>query len=220
MTGDPMLHPNSDRLQSYVEETLDAAERALLESHLLGCDTCRDEVEEWRSLFSVLTTLPQFSPSVHFADHVMASIKLPDPWYVRALVKVGDRVQVLAPKTTRGWAFATAFLATPFVIFGALATWLLSKPYITPSNAFAFVMHRGAELLDSGAQAVLAYLLQTDVALFVARQFEALATAGLGTAGALLAGVAVATAGSAWILYQNLFRAQAHRNERYVSYSF
>ena len=220
MTGDPMLHPNPDRLQSYVEDVLDAAERALLESHLVGCDTCRHEVDEWRSLFSVLSTLPQFSPSVHFADNVMAAVKLPDPWYVRGLAKIGDRLQVLAPKTTRGWAFATAFLAMPFALFAALATWLLSKPYITPSNALAFTMHRGAELLDSGAQAVLAYLLQTDVALFLARQFETLAMAGLGAAGALLAGVAVATAGSAWILYQNLFRAHAHRNERYVSYSF
>ena len=220
MTGDSMLHPNTERLQSFVEDTLDAAERALLDSHLLGCDTCRNEVEEWRSLFSVLSTLPQFSPSVHFADHVMAAVKLPDPWYVRAMVKVGDRVQVIAPKTTRGWALATAFLALPFAIFAAFATWLLSKPYMTPSNMFAFTVHRGSELLGSATEAVLAYLLQTDIALFVARQFEAVSTAGVGTAGALLAAVAVATAGSAWILYQNLFRANAHRNERYVSYSF
>jgi hypothetical protein len=150
----------------------------------------------------------------------MLSVKLPDPWYVRALIKVGDRVQTIAPKTTRGWAFATAFLAFPFAIFAALATWLLSKPYMTPSNMFAFTVHRGSELLGSASQAVLAYLLQTDIALFVARQLEVLASAGVGTAGALLAGVAVATAASAYILYQNLFRAHAHRNERYVSYSF
>ena len=220
MTGDPMLHPNPERLQGYVEETLAAAERAVLESHLLGCDTCRNEVEEFRSLFAALSTLPQFAPSVHFADHVMASVKLPDPWYVRALAKTGDRLAVLAPRTTSGCAFATAFLALPFALFGALATWLLSKPYMTPSNMFAFVVHRGSELLGSATQAVLAYLLQTDVALYLAGQFEAITAAGVGTAGALLAGVAVATAGSSWILYQNLFRANAHRNEHYVSYSF
>lgn len=150
----------------------------------------------------------------------MASVKLPDPWYVRALIKVGDRVQVIAPKTTRGWAFATAFLALPFTAFAVLATWLLSKPYMTPSNVLAFTTHRGSELIRGFTQAVLAQIMETDIALFVARQLEALSGAGLGTAGALLAAMAVATAGSTYILYQNLFRANAHRNERYVTYSF
>lgn len=215
-----MLHPHTDRLQSYVEGDLDAAERALVESHLVGCDSCQHEVEEWRSLFAVLSDMPHFSPSVHFAEHVMAAVALPDPWYVRAVVQVGDRLQVFAPKTTRGWAFATGLLALPFAVFAALAAWLLSKPYMTPSNMLAFTMHRGSELLDSGLQAALGYVMETDVALFVARQLEALAAAGVGTAGALLAGVAVATAASAYILYQNLFRAHAHRNQGYVSYSF
>jgi anti-sigma factor RsiW len=218
--SDSLLHPNPERLQSLVEGTLDAGEQAVLESHLLECTTCQHDVQEWRSLFSVLSALPQFSPSVHFADNVMASVRLPDPWYVRALIKVGDRMQVIAPKTTRGWAFATALLALPFAAFAVLATWLLSKPYMTPSNVLAFTMHRGSELINGVAQAVLAQLMETDIALFVARQLEALTSAGLGTAGALLAAVAVATAGSAYILYQNLFRAHAHRNERYVSYSF
>jgi hypothetical protein len=136
------------------------------------------------------------------------------------VVKVGDRLQVIAPKTTRGWALASAFLALPFALFAVLATWLLSKPYITPSNVFAFAMDRGGELVNSMAEGLVSALLQTDMALFATRQLESLTSAGLGTAGALLAGVAVATAGSAYILYQNLFRANAHRNERYVSYSF
>ncbi len=220
MSSDSILHPNTERLQSFVEGTLGDSDRAVLESHIIECGTCKNEVEEWRSLFSVLAALPQFAPSIHFADNVMASITLPDPWYVRALVHVGDRLQIIAPKTTRGWAFATAFMAVPFVLFAAVATWLLSKPYITPGNVMAFALDRGGALINSVAQGAFAQILQTDVAVFSARQLEALSSAGLGTAGALLAGVAVATAGSAYILYQNLFRANAHRNESYVSYSF
>ena len=220
MSGDSILHPNTERLQSLVEGLLNEGDRAIIESHLLECATCQTEVEEWRSLFSVLATLPQFSPSVHFADNVMASVILPDPWYVRALAKAGDRLQVIAPKTTRGWAFASAFLAVPFTIFAVLATWVMSKPYMTPSNVFAYLVSRGGQLINSIAEGATAQLLQTDVALFAARQLEALSNAGMGAAGALLAAVAVVTASSAYILYQNLFRANAHRNQRYVSYSF
>jgi hypothetical protein len=75
-------------------------------------------------------------------------------------------------------------------------------------------------VINSVAEGAVGQLLQTDLALFAARQMDALNNAGLGTAGALLAAVSVATASSAYILYQNLFRANAHRNERYASYSF
>ena len=218
--SDSILHPNTERLQSLVEGILDDAERVVIESHLVDCATCQTEVEEWRSLFATLASMPQFSPSLQFADRVMASVVLPDPWYVRALAKVGDRVQVIAPKTTRGWAFATAFLALPFTLFAVFATWLLSKPYMTPANVYAFVMDRGGKLMNIVAEGAVSQLLQTDLALFAARQLDALSSAGVGTAGAFLAAVAVATASSAYILYQNLFRANAHRNERYASYSF
>jgi anti-sigma factor RsiW len=218
--SDSILHPSSAMLQNFVEGTLVDADRAVLESHVLGCTSCQAEVEEWRSLFSMLATLPQFEPSIHFADNVMHHVQLPDPWYVRGLIFVGDRLQKVAPKTTRGWAFASACLALPFATFALFATWLLSKPYITPSNVFAFMFHRVEGLVSGVAQGAFASVLQTDIALFAARGLNAITTAGVGTAGALFAGVAVATAASAYVLYQNLFRAEAHRNERYVTYSF
>jgi anti-sigma factor RsiW len=218
--SDSILHPNTERLQSFVEGILDDAERVVIESHLHSCTTCQGEVEEWRSLFSMLATMPQFSPSIHFADNVMRSVQLPDPWYVRALVFVGDRAHQIAPKTTRGWAAATAFLSVPFVIFAALTAWVISKPYITPTNVFAFAYTRVGAFVSSMAQGALDSILQTDIALMVARGLNAITTAGVGTAGALFAGVAVATAASAYVLYQNLFRAHAQSNQRYVTYSF
>jgi hypothetical protein len=218
--SDSILHPDTERLQSFVEGTLDDASRAVLESHLLECAGCQTEVEEWRSLFTVLAELPQFSPSLKFADHVMASVTLPDPWYVRALVRAGDRVQRFAPRTSRGWALAAACLALPLTLFGVLATWLLSKPYMSASNVFAFTVHQGEEFLNSVAEGALSQAMQTDVALFLVRQIDAINTAGLGAAGALLAGVAVTIVASIYILYQNLFRANAHKNDTYATFSF
>lgn len=218
--SESILHPDSEKLQSFVEGTLDDAGRAVLESHLLGCVACKGQVEEWRSLFNVLAELPQFEPSPMFADNIMALVKLPDPWYVRALVRVGDRAHRYAPRSSRGWALAAACLALPLTLFGVLATWWVSKPYITASNVFAFTLHRSEEFLNSVAQGALSQAMQTDVALFIARQLDALASAGLGGAAALLAGIAVTTVASIYILYQNLFRANAHKNETYASYSF
>jgi hypothetical protein len=129
-------------------------------------------------------------------------------------------VQRYAPRTSRGWALAAACLALPLTLFGVFATWLLSKPYMTPSNVFAFTVHRGEEFLDSVAQGAFSQVMQTDVALFVVRQVDAITTAGAGAAGALLAGIAVTMVVSVYILYQNLFRANAHKNDSYASYSF
>jgi anti-sigma factor RsiW len=218
--SDSILHPNPQLLQNLAEGSLDEGERVVVESHVVTCATCQHAVQEWRALFTMLAELPKFSPSVHFADNVMALVRLPDPWYVRALARVGDRVHVYAPKTTRGWALATACLALPIALFAVVATWALSKPYITPSNVFAFTLHRAQLLLNSITDGAVSQVLQTDVALFAVRQLDALSTAGMGAAGALLAAVAVTTAGSAYILYQNLFRARAHRNQNYASYSF
>ena len=218
--SDSTLHPNTARLQSYVEGALPLGDRAVLESHLHECSACQREADEWRALFGVLAQMPQFSPSVQFADRVMASVRLPDPWYIRVLAAVGDRLQVFAPKTTRGWALATAFMALPITVFGALGAWLLSRPYITPAGVASFFMSRAEQMGNSVAQTAITQALQTDIVVLGLRAINRIATAGLGTATALLAAVAIGTAASAYILYQNLFRAEAHRNQRHATYSF
>ena len=219
--NDPILHPTAERLQAFVENALDAGNRAIVESHVLGCALCQSEAEEWRSLFALLATLPQHAPSPKFADHIMAHVALPDPWYVRAAARVHARVHVFTPKTTRGWAFATACISLPMAVFGALVYWILSKPYITPTGLLAFAYERAHDFVSGTTSGALAGLLQSDIALFFVRGLETFANAGLRATGALLLGVAMLTALSAWFLYQNLFRTTKQREEpNYVSYSF
>jgi hypothetical protein len=216
-----MIHPDMERLQLYIEERLGDGDRAVLESHLLGCAACQSDVEEWRSLFTMLATMPYHAPAKGFADRVMAHVVLPDPWYVRAAARVSNQLQVFTPRTTRGWAFATAFFAVPIAFFAALTAWILSKPYITPNGLVSYAVDRTQAAVDSAAQGTLATILQSDIALFFARGLDALANAGLGTAGALAAATAMAMALSVWVLYQNLFRMTTRReNHTYVSYSF
>lgn len=219
--NDPILHPTAEQLQAFAESSLDGARRAVLQSHLRGCPACQGEVAEWQSLFAMLKSLPRYAPALHFADRVMAHVTLPDPWYVRAAARANAQLQVFVPKTTRGWATATAFLGLPIAMFGALVFWMLSKPYVTPTSVVAFGFDRAQSLVTSTFQVTLANILQSDAALFFARALDAVSSAGAGAAGALAVGVAMAFALSVYVLYQNLFRRQTSRdNHTYVSYSF
>lgn len=218
--NDPVLHPASERLQAFVEGALETADRALVESHLLACPQCRGEVEEWTSLFAVLAAMPQLQPRANFADRVMAHVALPDPWYVRSIAHVGNRIQVFAPKTTRGWATAAAFITLPVVVLSALVFWIFSQSYITPQGVVAFTYERMQSAADGLVSSVLSAAMHSNVTLFALRAFEAISNAGLGAAGALAAAISMATALSAWVLYQNLFRTTRRENRSYVSYSF
>lgn len=219
--SEAIIHPTAEKLQGYVEGLLDEAERAVLASHFADCTACQTEVEEWRALFAMIATLPQHAPARGFANRVMAHVSLPDPWYVRVAARVGAQLQLFTPRTTRGWAVASACMALPLFVFGTIAAWLLSKPYVTPNGLLAFTIDRGQAGLGSLAQGTFVALMQSDLALFVARALETMTNAGLGATGALAAAIAMATALSAWVLYQNLFRTTTTReNHTYASYSF
>lgn len=218
--SDRLNHPAPEKLQGYAENSLDAAEHAVLASHAVNCPACQREVEEWRSLFSVLSMLPQLEPPKHFADLVMASVKLPDPWYLKAAARVKTEMRLWLPKTTRGWTFATATLGVPFFVFGALFAWLLSHPFVTPQSVATFAADKGFKAMEAQASGTFAALLQSDVGLWVARLLETLRTAGLGTIGAFAAGIAVGIGVSAWVLYTNLRTGKTRAKNDYVSYCF
>src|SRR5262245_17855901 len=183
--SNPMIHPDTEQLQLYVDGRLAEADGAVVESHLIGCSACQTEIEEWRALFSMLATVPYYTPSAGFADRVIAHVTLPDPWYVRVAARANAQLQVFVPKTTRGWAFATAFFAVPIAFFAALMAYVLSKPYMSPNGLVSFAVDRTQSAVGSAASSTLATVLQSDIALFFARGLNALANAGLGTAGAL-----------------------------------
>src|SRR5437773_7204037 len=160
---DSTFHPDQDRLQAYVEDTLDVADRAILASHLLVCAECRAEVAEWRSLFNVLATLPQFEPSAGFAQRVMAHVPLPDPWYVRTAARARAQLQVITPKTTRAWGLAAASVVLPLALLGSLVVWICTRPYVTPQSVLAFGAQRVGSVVNTAAASIVSNLLQSSV---------------------------------------------------------
>ena len=210
---DSMLHPEPERLDAFVEGTLDEADRAVVESHLIACDQCQAEIEETRSLFTALAALPHFDPSPGFALRVMQHVKLPDPWYVRA----GHYLQIFIPKTTRGWAFASGIFALPLVTVSAMLLWLLSKPYITGETLIAFGWSRISAAAAAAADTLAATFIRSDIAIMTARGVEAAFTGDLRGAGLVALAFAALTCLSTWVLYQNLFRSPTRRSN-YASF--
>jgi anti-sigma factor RsiW len=196
-------HPTTESLESFAEGTLPAADRAVVSSHLIGCMRCDNEVEEWRSLFHALASLPHFVPALGFANRVMAHVRIPEPWHARA----SGWVERLLPKSTYGWAVAVAILALPIVTGGSLLVWLLSKSYVTAHGLWVFATNRFASAASDLAGGALTTLMQTDGAAWLASNvdtvFGATGARGLGV---LAAGAGMLTVLSAWVLYRNLFR--------------
>lgn len=214
-------HLDAEELQTFVEGRTPEGERAGVESHLSVCLPCQGEAEEWRSLFSALSSLPQFEPASGFADRVLAGMKQAHatavlPWYVRGSRFVGR----VAPKTTRGWALAAAFLALPLISGGLFVSWLISKAYVTPRTLWAFATDRGAHALQSLGEGTITWALNTEAASWAVKMSSQLVhQVGMSGVGALVAAMAIATSLSIWVLYKYLFRSTT-REASYVSFSF
>jgi anti-sigma factor RsiW len=213
--SDSLLHPGSDQLEAYVEGTLDTSDTAVLDSHLLSCARCQGEVEDWRSLFAVLSSMPRLAPTPLFADRVMSRVDLTLPLPAR----VAAWLARLVPKSTTGWALAAAMLSLPVITIGAVASWLVAQPWVSTQALAVFVTERLARsaagiALNAGQQ-----ILSTGPALWVTSYLQALLGSGTIELGAIVAGFGTALVVSVWILYRNLFHAPS-RDTGYASYSF
>jgi len=213
--SDSPQHPTPERLQAFVEEGLDEAERAVVQAHVATCGQCQAELQEWRSLFVALAGLPQHAPSVGFADRVMAGVLVRQPRSVR----VPELLRRLVPNTTAGWAFATAFMALPVLVGTSLVVWLMSQPGVTVQGIWLIVAHGITTGASAAGSWVWGQWLQSPLAVYTAEAFRAISAESGSVIGLTLVGLATLTAGSIWILYENLFRRRTRRSH-YASYSF
>lgn len=211
-----MLHPTTDNLEAYAEGVIGPADRAVIESHLISCPHCENQVEELRSLIHSLFSLPRFAPAAGFVDRVMARVRIPQPWHARASAALAR----LLPHTTRGWALAAAMLALPIVAGATLVVWILSKSYVTTHGLWVFAADRILTGISSVVLSALTFLAQTDIAAWLASSFETLlANNGARGIGLLAGAAAILIIVSVWVLYANLFRNR-DRESTYVMFSF
>jgi hypothetical protein len=222
-------HPGSERLEEFAQSGLSDGDRVVVESHLLHCASCQAEVEDWRSLFVALSDLPLFTPAAGFGDRVMARVRIPLSWPQRVglwseqagrLIRdVGHAVERVLPKTTRGWAFASAFLALPALFIGGLLFWLVSRSYVTMHGLWVFTTDSFGAVATGSANRIFEWLIMTPLASWTVSALGGIVeTRGASGLGMLAGGLGVAMALSVWILYMNLFRTD-RREANYVTNS-
>ncbi|MFP4622611.1 MAG: anti-sigma factor family protein [Gemmatimonadota bacterium] len=209
------LHPSTERLQAYAEESLDGAERAAVRAHVVECAECGAEVAELRSLFEALSGLTAFAPSAGFADRVMTEVRVRKP----AFAGITAWTERLVPQTTRAWAAAAAVLALPVVGASLLVGWVMSQPGVTAQGLWTLANDALGQVLSTSWHWALARFAGTSIATWLTQALELVGSLGHRDIGLAAVTFALVTVGSIYVLYQNLFRTQARRTE-HASYVF
>jgi hypothetical protein len=81
MTGAPDSHLSPDQIDAWLAGALDLE----TQRHVDQCQACLEQLRAEREVADQIGTLPLLSPTVGFADRVMASVLIPDPFAIRSL---------------------------------------------------------------------------------------------------------------------------------------
>ncbi len=182
-------------LEQLAEGSLSPAESGAAAEHLKKCARCNAELEAFRTLVAALSELPRFAPTSHFADTVMARVRIvptPDPIYTRAIA--------LLPSTPRGWGMLVAAAVAPALPIIALIGWMLTHPLVGTGAVWQW----GSGQVVEAARIAFGYLVDWSAAigLLAAAQsaFQTVASVPTLTLGITVAVLAVAIPISAWSL--------------------
>src|SRR6202163_974757 len=108
-----------------------------LQRHLDECQACLEQARTDREIADQIAILPLMSPSEAFADRVMASVSVPDPFAIRSLQ--ATRRRLLATPKSLAFAASLALLLlgsmagsiawtlTHQETMASLGTWLLAQ---------------------------------------------------------------------------------------------
>ena len=79
-----MTRPSGSHLSAdEIDAWLTGAPEPEVQQHLEHCRSCLELVQADREIVEQIRALPLMSPSEDFADRVMASVLIPDPFAIR-----------------------------------------------------------------------------------------------------------------------------------------
>ncbi|MDF3053203.1 MAG: hypothetical protein K0S19_1308 [Geminicoccaceae bacterium] len=81
MTRPPGTHLTADEIDSWLSGNLSQE----WQQHLDRCQACLERVRVEREIVDQIAALPLMSPATGFAERVMASVSIPDPFAIRSL---------------------------------------------------------------------------------------------------------------------------------------
>jgi hypothetical protein len=137
MTQAPGPHFSPDDVENWLSGILDA-ERT---RHLDLCPECLDRTQVEREIAEQLAALPLLAPSPGFADRVMASVTVADPFALRSLRALRQRIFA----TRRSLAVAASLALAVIGSMAASVAWSLANQDVLTSL--------GSWVLTQGTQA-------------------------------------------------------------------
>jgi hypothetical protein len=151
MTRRPDTHLSVDDIDAWLAGHLGTTEQ----EHLDSCAECREAAQADRVLTAQLAGLTIFSPSPLFADRVMASVAVPDPFALRSMQTA--RRRLLA---TRHSLAVAAMLAV--IVVGSMAAsvvWSLSHRE-TIAAAGSWLAASAGQWLWTGLRSVVSGVIE------------------------------------------------------------
>ena len=205
-------HPEEERLEALAAGELDRADAAVVESHLVGCARCREEVEEWRALFGALADLPELEPNPGFADAVMARVAVRSAWAER----FAALVRWVTPRTTLAWAMLAAAFALPALVYAGAFAWLATQPWFSVAGMTVFFGQTVPGWMGGAAEKMLGSILYYRPVQTVLTEVGTMDTNTLALYAAAF-GTTVIVSG--WVLYTNLIHTPK-RDSGYATLAF
>jgi hypothetical protein len=127
-------------MQRYFDGDLGAVERAEYESHRHQCEACRADDARFASVFSLLSAVPRFEPSVDFNARVLARVDV-------AAYRVGP-VRKATRAVEHVWNAAPVLLRNGVVIAGIFAFFIaVYRPFLW---YLVSLIEQGAGSMSSG----------------------------------------------------------------------
>lgn len=118
-----------ERLQDWLDADLDAAQTALVESHLAACPVCRERLAELREIDAALAdALPRLALDEAFDRRLLAQIHEQDSAArAEARRRAEEEFAAGATALARGWRRSLVLVVTGAIAGAALASALLGQ---------------------------------------------------------------------------------------------
>jgi hypothetical protein len=151
MTRPPESHLSPDE----IDACLAGAPAPELQRHLDQCQACLDQVRADRELADQMASLPLLAPEEGFADRVMASVVIPDPFAIRSLQATRRRLFA----TPKSLAFAAGLLLFLLTSMAGSIAWSLTHQE-TLASIGNWVLSQGAQAMWLGVRGLASNFIE------------------------------------------------------------
>jgi hypothetical protein len=151
-----MTRPSGSHLSAdEIEACLAGAPGPEVQQHLEQCRSCLEQVQADREIAEQIRSLPLMSPSEGFAERVMASVVIPDPFAIRSLQATRRRLFA----TPRSFAAAASLAVVLLGSMVASIAWSLANQE-TMASLGSWLFAQGGQALWLGLQGLASNLIE------------------------------------------------------------